>query len=105
MGDAGKAVGGRVPAFEDEDGSEAIVGEVVHAGNEDAVVRREGEESHAVEAGSGDMDVEGIRQGEGDGSSGRVRESARGLGGGKRRQERKEKAEWGAKAGAAHSLV
>src|ERR1700684_4325482 len=58
VGHLRELVGLRVPAFEDEDAALRVVGEVVHAGGEDAAVRGLGEKADPSEAAGGDVDVE-----------------------------------------------
>ncbi len=48
----------RVPAIEDVDRAASVVGAVVHIGDEEAMVRRHGEEAHPMQAGERDVDLE-----------------------------------------------
>ena len=55
--DVCESVGLGIPAVEDVDDAIGVVGEVDHAGDEDAAVGGLGEEAGALDAGSGDSDV------------------------------------------------
>ena len=77
-GDLGEAVGLGVPAFENKEAALGVVGEVVHAGGEDAAVGGLGEKADAAKAGGRDSDVEIGGEVEGDGLVGAVNEFVRG---------------------------
>jgi hypothetical protein len=49
-----------IPAIEDVNGAEAIVAEVVHAGDEDAPIGGFRKETHALEARGGNLNVKGF---------------------------------------------
>ena len=103
VGDAREAIGARVPTFEDKDRAEAIVRKVVHAGDEDSAVRREGKKADTVKTASGDMDIEGVRQVQGNGFPRPVIQIAWCLGKRHRRNERGDNRKSGAeKTGTAH---
>ena len=72
---AGEGVVLGVPAVEDVDRAASVVGAVVHVGDEEAVVRRHGEEANAMQAGERDVDLKIPGQRERDGAA---------VGGGKR---------------------
>jgi hypothetical protein len=54
---AGEGMALGVPAVQDVDRAAGVVGAVVHIGDEEAVVRRHGEEAHSMQAGKRDVDL------------------------------------------------
>jgi hypothetical protein len=52
-----------VPAVQDKDGASRVVGEIVHAGDEDATVRSLREKADSSQATGCNVDVEPVGQG------------------------------------------